>query len=171
MGPLLALALAGCGQEAEAEVPLAEGIGPDLEAEVELPPPPDGIAPAHGGTVLAAGPYPIEVTATPEGEVEAWFAGPSAPPPDPVVSVRVPTSDGPRPIMLTWDPERAAYRGTVRGPTITSGPVGVRVVVDGHPYRGRAPQLVVIAPSAPAADVVVVADDAPPPAAVVVEAP
>lgn len=159
-GSLLALAVsaAGCGDEAEAAVPLAEGIAPDVEGELDLPPPPEGIAPAHGGTILAAGPYPMEVVATPAGEVEAYFAGPSGPPPDAVVSVRVPTDAGPRPVMLTWDPERNAYRGSVRNATVAPGPVDVRVVVAGTPYRGRAPQLVIVAPSAPAAAVVVARD-------------
>lgn len=161
--------LAACGEDEEEIAPevLAageptDGFGPEVVA-------PAAFAAAHDGVVVQAGPHPVEVVATPDGNVEAYLVGPSAPPPsDVTMSVRVPTDQGPRPVMLTWDPERAAYRGTVREVAIAPGPVTVRVVHAGQTYRGNAPQIVILAPESPT---LVVENEAPRPATVVVERP
>jgi len=167
---VLAFSLAACGGDDEdvaispADAPSSVVIeGPGGEQVT--------VEPVHGGTVVAAGPHALEVARGPEGEVDAWFVGPNPPPPGASVTVRVPTAEGPRPTMLTWDPQVEAYRGRVHNVELVPGPAPVTVVVEGSRYEARAPRLVVLEhPPRPAATVVVEAD-APRGPDVVVEAP
>ena len=150
------LALGACGAEEEAEVPeVAAGSAP-AEVAVEAPPPPPGMPdPMHGGTVLAAGDYPIEVVAHDDGYVDAFVLEEAPPPGQTQITVRVPADDGEvHPVMLTWDPSASRWRGRLRRVQPVPGPVEVNVVVDGDRYEGRAPRVVVIGP-APAAGAVV----------------
>ncbi|MBX3275536.1 MAG: hypothetical protein KF729_35075 [Sandaracinaceae bacterium] len=178
-------ALPSCGEEAEASIPPAggEALLADVGADPDYAPPPPGVVASHGGAVVSVGPHPVEVVARPSGEVEAYFVGASPPRgADAIISVRLPTDAGVRPVMLTWDPERRAHRGTLHGASLVDGPVAVRVVVGGQPYRGvapglgaRGPAVAVLAParpeivaSAPRPGVIV---EAPPQPQVIVEAP
>lgn len=166
---LLALAMSACGEDdpenvtVSAEPPEVAVAGdPGVAVDVE---------PAHGGVVVPAGPHPVEVVARPGGDVEAYFVGAEPPPPSDVeLTVRVPTAEGPRPVVLIWDPSRERYRGSVPGVSVSDGPVDVVVSVGPQRYRGRAPTLVVVAPD-PRPNVDVVVDRPSRPRTVVVEGP
>jgi hypothetical protein len=151
MGAALLL-LGACGAEEEAEVPeMAAGSEPtEVAIEADAP----GLPPAaHGGTVLAAGDHHVEVVAEDDGYVNAFVLDDEPPPPAQTqITVRVPADDGEtHPVVLIWDPGERRYRGRLRRARPVPGPVEVTVVVDGDSYRGRAPRIVVVGPSAPAA--------------------
>ncbi len=149
---LALLTATGCGED-ESEAPpqvnapasvTVEGAAPTVTAE-----------PTHGGTIVAAGPHPVEVVAHDDGAIEAYVVG-SAPPPEAQLTVTVPTDEGPRPVVLVWEDDR--YYGVVEGPTIVQGPTEVVYVVDDRAYRGRVDTVVVVEaprPRPPRADVVV----------------
>lgn len=148
---MAALALAGCGGEETAEAEIAP-IGEPTTVQVAAGPAP---TPQHGGTVVVAGPHPVEVVPHQDGAVEAYFVADAAPEPASAqLTVQVATDAGPRPVMLVWDPGQARFRGSLTGATVAPGPVEVSLLVQGQTYRGRAPTVVIIeAPAAP--DVVV----------------
>ncbi len=154
--PVIALVLGACGEseEADPEVPLAASGEPATLA-FELP------APAHGGTVVPVGQQAIEVIPREDGTVQAYVVTPEPPPREQTqITVRVPGDDGrPHPVVLTWDPRSEAYAGRLRQVQPVAGPIEVIMVVGGERYLGRAPHVVLIAPSAPA--VVVEAPRAP----------
>ncbi|MEQ9077225.1 MAG: hypothetical protein RLP09_25420 [Sandaracinaceae bacterium] len=169
-------ALPACGGEEEAEAEIT-AIGEPTSLEVAAGPPP---APQHGGTVVVAGPHPVEVVPHSNGEVEAFFV---AEPPEPSaaqLTVNVTTNEGPRPVMLVWDPGQSRFRGALSGAQIVEGPTEVTLLVRGETYRATAPTVVIVtAPAAPAVVVnrpsrsrtVVVERPEPPSATVVVNRP
>lgn len=134
------------------------------------------VAPSHGGTVVMAGPYPVEVVGRGETRVEAYFVGDDRPEPRSVhITARVPTAAGERPVVLVWDPREDRFRGRVTGTTLSGGPVRVVVESDGQTHRGDGQTLIVIAaPPPPPAPTVEVRTPSSRPArrpAVVVERP
>lgn len=178
-----ALLLAACGAEPEstsaslvAEPPVPPMAAP-VEAVAEAPgaavvvaaQPGELPAPAHGGTVLAAGPQHVEVVPQEDGAVHAYVVSPQPPPPaETQMTVRVPGADGgTHPVVLVWDPAAQRYAGRLRRTTPAPGPVEVILVVGPSRYEGRAPNVVVVAPAPPPQVVV----EAPPRPEVVVERP
>src|SRR5258706_15162848 len=92
----LALGLYMCGQ-AEVEVPV---VAAPPTVQVMAPP-----MASHGGTVVMAGPTPVEVVTAHGGQVHAYVLGPNPTPLSTNVTVRLPDSQGAvHPIALTWDP-------------------------------------------------------------------
>ena len=143
--PVIALALGACGESEEAnpDLPLAASGEP---LAFELP------AAAHGGTVVPVGQQAVEVIPREDGTVQAYVVTPEPPPrAQTQITVRIPGSDGrPHPVVLTWDPRTEAYAGRLRQVQPVAGPIEVVMVVGGERYLGRAPHVVLIAPSAPA---------------------
>lgn len=171
---ILGLLVVGCG-EADAEgddiVPIANETATDV-----VPAPPAAIVdPQNGGTVVSAGPYPIEVVGRDDTGVEAFFLGGDAPDPGGVeLTVTVPTTAGDRPVVLVWDPREARFRGVVPDASLAGGPIEVVVATGGETYRGAGPALIVVqSPAAPRdpAPQVVVERPAPAHPAVVVNRP
>jgi hypothetical protein len=164
--PVIALALVygACGsdEESDPELPLAASGEPEALA-FELP------APAHGGTVVPVGQQAVEVVPRQDGTLQAYVVTPEPPPREQTqITVRVPGDDGrPHPVVLTWDPRTESYAGRLRRVQPVAGPVEVIMVVDGQRHAGRAPRVVLLAPSAPS--VVVEAPRAPQPEVHVIE--
>lgn len=146
MGALVVLlGLTGCGEDTEEEAPqIAAAPG-----EVALPA--DAPAPAHEGSIIAAGPHYVEVLAHDDGSVDAYLAGDDAPAPaQSQVTVHVPADDGEtHPVVLVWDPAGSRYRGRLRRVQPVPGPVRVVLATAGETYQGNAPTFVVMAPRMP----------------------
>lgn len=134
------IVLAACGAEDEAAVPTVEQ-GPSSAPVID-------VEPAHGGTVVAAGPHPVEVVAHRSGEVYAHVLGDAPPPRDVELTVGVPLRGRatPRPVRLRWDPRESRYEGRVRRLEIVPGPVDVTLVVAGVVYVGHV-DVIVVAPA------------------------
>jgi hypothetical protein len=149
-------AAVGCGSEPEAPTVAVAQAPVETAAPVEPPPTVQVVAPEpqHGGTVVMAGTYPVEVTPHRSGQVYAYVLG-EAPPPDQVeLTVEVPVvgrSTG-RPVRLVWSPARRRYEGRVRRVEIVEGPIDVILVVGGVEHHGHVAVFVLF----PAIDVVVV---------------
>ncbi len=163
------LQFCGAEEDPEADLPAIEGevavaAVPSPAVEVVVP------APSAGGTMLAVGPHPLEVSPYGDGTVIAYVRSPEPPPPATTqVTVRVPADDGEsHPVMLVWDPAGGHYRGRLRRVHPVPGPVEVTLVAGGQRYEGTRPEIVIVAPEAPPP--VVVEVEAPPPA-VEVQAP
>lgn len=140
-------ALPACGGEEEAEAEIT-AIGEPTSVGVAAGPAP---APQHGGTVVVAGPHPVEVVPRSNGEVEAYFVADAPEPASAQLTVHVTTREGPHPVMLVWDPEQSRFRGTLSGAQIVEGPTEVALIVRGQTYRASAPTVVILeAPAAPA---------------------
>lgn len=148
----LALMLAGCGSEeeevetgpvAEAPEPVAEGAAePVARGEAAAV---ATVEPEHGGTVVHAGRYPIEVVPHASGQIHAYVLGD-----DPVegaeITVTVPVrgrATG-RPVRLRWNARRGRYEGRVRRVEIVEGPIDVVVIVGGVEYHGHVDVCVVL---------------------------
>ncbi len=132
---IMAFALCACGAESEdSPVPVAsettveEVAAPVVHAE-----------PEHGGTVVVAGHYPVEVVPHASGQVYAYVLG-DAPPPDGVeLTIEVPVagrSTG-RPVRMRWNARRDRWEGRVRRVEIVEGPIDVLIVVGGVDYHGH----------------------------------
>ncbi|AKF10372.1 hypothetical protein [Sandaracinus amylolyticus] len=109
-------------------------------APVVVTPPP---APSHGGTVVMAGAYPVEVVPHESGEVYAYVVG-EAPPPDAELTVVVPVTGGVRTVELAWEPGERRFGGRVRRARIVPGPVDVVLVVGGARWVGHVATFVVL---------------------------
>jgi len=143
----LILLVFGCGGEDPAPAPsppVQAGAAeqPEQEADPTTP------EPRHGGTVIAVGPYHVEVLAHSDGEVEA-FVHPGGPPPtETSVAVRITAEDGAmHPVVLTWDPSEERHRGPTHHGAPIPGPMEVSLTHGGETHRGRSPRLVVTAPT------------------------
>lgn len=142
---LAAGAVGGCGSEDEEETVPAASESP---AVVE-------VAPEHGGTVVVADTYPIEVEPHASGQVYAYVLGDAPPPPDRVeLTIEVPVagrSTG-RPVRMRWNAREHRYEGRVRRVEIVEGPIDVLIVVDGVEHHGHVDVCILF----PAIDVVIV---------------
>ena len=146
---------------------------PTGQVETSAALPPAGDEPAHGGTVVTAGPHQVEVVVTDEGTIDAYAVGGTPALGDAQITVRVPADDDDiHAVMLVWDPSSGGHRGRLRRVRPLPGPIEVVVVTPAGRHRGRAPRFVVLAPSSRPDTVVV---EAPPPSrpasAVVVDHP
>jgi hypothetical protein len=143
---VLLVALMRCGSEETSSTVSVEGAPPPqvvVDAE-----------PEHGGTVVAAGRYPVEVVAHRSGEVYAYALGDAPPPGEVEMTVSVPVRGRrtPRPVLMQWNPRESRYVGRVRSVEIEPGPCHVELAVGGVAYVGHAPVIIV----APAVEVIVV---------------
>ncbi len=136
---LSALLTAGGCQDEPEPPPL---MNAPASVTVEATPPPVQLQASHGGTVVTAGPHPVEVVPHADGVIEAYVVNDVPPAPGAQLTVTVQTAQGPRPVMLAWDDGR--YYGVLRGPTIVPGPTQVVYVVDDRAYRGSLDTLVVV---------------------------
>ncbi|MGE0787696.1 MAG: hypothetical protein AB7S26_18620 [Sandaracinaceae bacterium] len=159
---LASIALAACGsEEEEATITVAsdEGLATaELEASAPAAAPavvvatPPTVEPAHDGTVVMAGEYPVEVVADDGGSVYAYVRDEELPPADVTLTVEVPVEgrDSARPVVMVWNPAEARWVGRVHHLTIVPGPIDVVLGYGGVDYRGHGPTFVVVAPVAPA---------------------
>lgn len=153
----LALGAIACGSEPDAEVAIAPIA---TEPSVAMVSPPD-VPPAHGGTVVMAGAYPIEVTAHESGEIYAYVLDTTPPPAGAELTVVVPVTGGVRTVELDWDPDRTRWAGRIRRTEVVTGPLDVIVVVGEERWVGHTttfvllPAIVVVAPAASAPVIVV----------------
>ncbi|NIW32632.1 MAG: hypothetical protein GWN25_37945 [Actinobacteria bacterium] len=128
--------------QVDVEAPL-----PVLNVDIDAPPAPTAtvdVDARHGGSVVHAGPHPIEVVPHASGEVHAYVQGPR--PPEARLTVDVPVRGRPRgrPVRLEWDADAGHYRGAVpRGVHIVPGPVAVHYHVGPRVYDVHAPHVVV----------------------------
>ncbi len=106
------------------------------------------LEPTHGGTIVSAGPHPIEVVPHASGQVRAYLPPGVEPPAEAELRVEVPVEgrSRPRPVRLRWDADAGRYDGRVRRVQIVPGPVVVHYEVHGEVYVAHAPT-VVIAPA------------------------
>lgn len=125
-----------------------------LSADVELAPGPMGftviadgrprrtrvhrvvaVGPAHGGDVVVAGDYAVEVVPHEDGTIDAWVVGD-----DPVedgAEVVVTVGRERRPVTLVWSADVGHFVGAVPEPVrIARAPIGVTVVHRGHRHVG-----------------------------------
>lgn len=97
--------------------------------------------PEHGGTVVAAGGFGVEVVPAANGEVEAFLkdsAGAAAPPDGMEVTVNFQSGPRPEPVVLVWNAGRGRFVGRVRaGVRIQSAPAEVVLIHRGRRLRGR----------------------------------
>src|SRR5690606_21601525 len=132
---LLTFTAAGCGSdEDDAVVTVSDPptAVADVVAEVSA-------EPEHGGTVVVAGQYPVEVVPHASGQVYAYVLGEAPPPAEVELTIEVPVagrSTG-RPVRMRWNPRRARYEGRVRRVEIVEGPIDVLIVVGGVEYHGH----------------------------------
>lgn len=135
-----------CSSEDEAPPPPPVSAAGTIEAEVVV----DVPEPVHGGTVVAADDYYVELLAVPSGEVHAWVLeveGHPPPPPEAELTVYMNAHDGRRhPVVLSWDADVTVYRGHLVDVEPAPGPFMVEVVVDGHVHRGHHEHYVVLSP-------------------------
>ena len=132
-----------CGGEDEEPPPAAappttvavEATAPRAEVTVAAR------APRHGGSVVVAQDYAVEVVPRPSGEVVAYVvdAQGSVPPPAHVnLTVSVWGADAhAHPVVMVWDPVHLHYRGRLVGVAPAPGPVEVAVLAHGHRRHGR----------------------------------
>lgn len=131
---LMAVAIYACGSDEEdPPVTVASGTTPEVVRA-------GSAEPEHGGTVVAAGRYPVEVVPHSSGQVYAYVLG-DAPPADGVeLTIEVPVagrSTG-RPVRMRWNARRDRWEGRVRRVEIVEGPIDVLIVVGGVDYHGHA---------------------------------
>lgn len=141
---LMALAAASggiaCGSDDEPEETVAVEGAPTVEEEAAA-----SAEPEHGGTVVAAGRYPVEVVPHASGEVYAYVLG-DPPPADLELTVEVPVagrSTG-RPVRMRWNARQGRFEGRVRRVEIVEGPIDVLVVVGGAEYHGHVDVCVIL---------------------------
>jgi hypothetical protein len=139
---VLAAALLRCGEEEASGTVTVQGA-PPAQAQVVV-----DAEPEHGGTVVAAGQYPVEVVAHRSGEVYAYALGDAPPPGDVEMTVSVPIQgrDTPRPVLMSWSPRHHRYEGRIRRAEIVAGPCDVALVVSGVEYAGHV-AVIVVAPA------------------------
>ena len=101
------------------------------------------VAPSHGGTVVMAGAYPVEVVPHESGEVYAYVLG-ETPPESAELTVVVPVTGGVRTVELAWEPGERRFGGRVRRAQIVPGPVDVVLVVGGARWVGHVAAFVVL---------------------------
>ena len=127
-------------------------LGPVGSAPVEIAVP-DDVAPAHEGTIVMAGSYPVEVVPHASGEVYAYVLGDPLPSDGTEIAVVVPVVGGARTVELTWDAGDARWAGRVRRVEIIPGPIDVVLVAGGARWLGHSttfvllPAIIVVAPS------------------------
>lgn len=103
------------------------------------------VEPAHGGTVVLAGTYPVEVVPHQSGQVYAYVLGDAPPPPDGTeLSVVVPVTGGVRTVELTWAAGETRWEGRVRRAEIVPGPIDVVLVTGGSRWVGHVATIVVL---------------------------
>jgi len=125
-----------------------------LSADVELAPGPMGftvmadggprrtrvrrvvaLGPAHGGDVVVAGDYAVEVVPHEDGTIDAWVVGEE--PVEEGAEVVVTVGRERRPVTLVWSAEVGHFVGAVPEPVrIARAPIGVTVVHRGHRHVG-----------------------------------
>lgn len=131
---VIACAASACGSDEE-ETAIAAASGSPAEVAVEV-----SAEPEHGGTVVVAGQYPVEVVPHASGQVYAYVLGDAGPPPGDVeLTIEVPVagrSTG-RPVRMRWNGRRGRYEGRVRRVEIVEGPIDVLIVVGGVDYHGH----------------------------------
>jgi hypothetical protein len=143
-----ALAVVGCGEDdPEAELDPAATEPDDFELDFfddEAEPP----EPQHDGAVVMAEGYPVEVVPHEDGEVHAYLLDDEMPPENVALTVEVPIEgeEEPQPMTLVYSPDRGRWEGRLDGPRIQRGPIDVVVEVDGEPYFGHRPQVVLAPP-------------------------
>ncbi|MCC6873203.1 MAG: hypothetical protein IT378_02750 [Sandaracinaceae bacterium] len=145
--PMIALLLFMCGEDEQAEPEIPAAAGTETVAVAA----PSALAPEHGGTVLMAGQYPLEVVAQNDGNVRAFVRAAEAPAPERVrLTVRAPDASGNQhPIVLRWDDSQGAYVGRARRVQLAPGPLSATMIVDGTSYQASVPTFVLV-PAAPA---------------------
>lgn len=103
----------------------------------------------HGGSVVVAGGYGVEVLPHASGEVVAYVADPQGGVPAPAsvsVTVNVRGADAEvHPVMLVWDTVDMRYEGRLIGVAPAPGPVEVVLVAEGRPLTGRVEVVPVLA--------------------------
>lgn len=126
---------------------VAEG---QLDAAVTLP------APEIGGTVVMAGPHPVEVRPSHDGQVLVKVHG-RRQIPNAKMTVVVNNDDEPQRVDVVWDPKAAMFVGRVEGEVeLTRGPVVVEVVEGPKQHRARLRDVVVVTGPAHGGHVVMV---------------
>ena len=136
---LMACAASACGSDDE-DAPIAVASGTTAEpAAPVVAAPVVSAEPEHGGTVVVAGRYPVEVVPHSSGQVYAYVLG-DPPPADGVeLTIEVPVagrSTG-RPVRMRWNARRDRWEGRVRRVEIVEGPIDVLIVVGGVDYHGH----------------------------------
>jgi hypothetical protein len=148
---LSAVGWLGCGSDEETSV--------EITAAADEAPPPDetgepaaavvieDMEPEHDGTLVAAGPYPVEVVAHESGEVYAHVRGDAPPPADVVLTVDVPVERrrSGRPVRMIWNPRNERWEGRVRRLEVVPGPLDVHITVGGVEHHGHV-DVIVVAP-------------------------
>lgn len=138
LGLLVVVTVGACGSSHDEE-PAVTAVA-ELPAKTEPQDEPEVVVgPKSGGTVIAAGPYAVEVVPHASGQVHAYVLGDPPPPNTVELTVKVPVvgrSTG-RPVRLRWSPRHQRYEGRVRRVEIIEGPLEVLLVVEGVEYHGR----------------------------------
>ncbi len=93
------------------------------------------VGPAHGGDVVVAGDYAVEVVPHDDGTIDAWVVGEE--PVEDGAEVIVTVGRERRPVTLVWSADAGHFVGAVPEPVrIARAPVGVTVVHHGHHHHG-----------------------------------
>lgn len=146
----IAAGVLACGTEptvmVTAEPPTAPVVvgSPPTAIGVAAPAPAAAAAPAHGGTVVMAGSYPVEVVPHESGQVYAYVLGDAPPPDGTELTVVVPVTGGVRAVELAWEPGETRWGGRVRRSEIVPGPIDVVLVAGGARYTGHVVTFVVL---------------------------
>ncbi len=102
---------------------------------------------SHGGTMVAAGQYPVEVVPHASGQVYAYAPAGIDRPANAEMTVSVPVQGGPaRPVQMRWDRRERRYEGAVRGAVIVPGPIEVDLVVGEEHVHGEV-AVIAVAPA------------------------
>jgi hypothetical protein len=131
---LSALSVGGlrvCGTEEPSDPSVATNAVPAAAA-------PGPTSAQHGGTMVMAGQYPVEVVPHASGEVYAYVQGGLAQPQQAEVTVTVPVEGGaPRPVRMRWNRRELRYEARVQGVVIVPGPVVVDIIVGPEHAHGE----------------------------------
>ncbi|MGE0790819.1 MAG: hypothetical protein AB7S26_34410 [Sandaracinaceae bacterium] len=104
----------------------------------------------NGGTVLAVGPYVLEVVTHDDGALEATVDD-LAEPAGAQLIVRLPTEQGSlSTVLMTWDPATSRFRGRLREGLPVPGPLAATLTVNGERHEGRSGYTIILPPEAQA---------------------
>lgn len=149
--PVIALALVGCGQPAEAppaaETPAVAAAANTVQAGAE-------VLARIGGVVIQAGQHFVEVLPFSTGHVQAsvYAQDGTEVTGDGTLTVQVKGADGQmHPVALAWDAEEQLWQGDLEGAdettaTVVTGPVSVTFAKSGQTETGRVEAVTVVEP-------------------------
>ena len=145
---LASFGMEACGSNDQAPPPPLAAATDQSTGTANSPPASTRPAAArHGGTVVVAGDYPVEVVTHATGEVYAHILSPTPPPGKLEIRVQLPVANrAPQDLILQWNAGLACYEGRVRDVVIAPGPIVVHVISGPQVWIGRA-TTIVIAPA------------------------